>query len=85
MIVDAAEKRKNGPEYVAIVFWVTPTMNPGTIAKIRYTEKRMTDMLMLLMTKLMSEKTFGLSRGGELLKRIKNKIRPTIEIASNKI
>ena len=85
MIVDAAEKRKNGPEYVAIVFWVTPTINPGTIAKIKYTEKRMTDMLILLMTKLMSEKTFGLSRGGELLKRMKNKIIPTMEIANNKI
>ena len=85
MIVDAAEKRKNGPEYVAIVFWVTPTMNPGTIAKIRYTEKRMTDMLMLLITKLMSEKTFGLRSGGDSLKRMKNKIIPTMEIANNKI
>ena len=59
-------------------------MNSGTIAKIRYTEKRMTEILMLLITKFMSEKTFGLSRGGELLKRIKNKIRPIIEIANKK-
>ena len=79
MIVEAAEKRKNGPEYVAIVFWVTPTINPGTIAKIKYTEKRMTDMLILLMTKLMSEKTFGLSSGGAPESRMKKSMMLTMD------
>ena len=38
---------------------------------------------MLLITKLMSENTFGLGKGGELLKQTKNKTRATMDMANN--
>ena len=58
-------------------------MNPGRIANIRYTENIISEILMLLITKLMSENTFGFSKGGELLKRTKNKTRATMDMANN--
>ncbi len=58
-------------------------MNPGRIANIRYAENIISEILMLLITKLMSENTFGLGKGGELLKQTKNKTRATMDMANN--